>query len=196
MTSLHFLPGAKRFALRLPVNENVPNIGHKDELSIIQSSEVKSGSWPMSHYWCGGYRATQLERHDRIKEEVMRAIAAKDTVSASKGLTPTARVASWSARHRWWVLAATVLMLIAAIVASSVYEPQIQDGDAPVGEFSVGADILDSKFPHGSDASEALLFSHPELGVEDPSYRSKVEALVQDLLFAAGEGRHHILRDA
>ena len=111
----------------------------------------------------------------------MRTIAATDTVSATNGLTPTARVARWSARHRWWVLAATMLTLIAAIVASGVYEPQIQDDDAGVGESSVGADILDNKFPHGSDASEALLFSHPELGVEDPSYRSKVEALVEEL---------------
>ena len=111
----------------------------------------------------------------------MKTIAAEDTDTATNGLTPTARVARWSARHRWWVLAATVLTLVLAIVASGVYEPQIQDDDTPVGESGAGVDILDTKFPHGSDASEALLFSHPELGAEDPSYRSRVEALVQEL---------------
>ena len=111
----------------------------------------------------------------------MKTIASKDTDTATNGLTPTARVARRSARHRWWVLAATVLTLVLAIVASGVYEPQIQDDDTPVGESGAGVDILDTKFPHGSDASEALLFSHPELGVDDPSYRTRVEALVQEL---------------
>ena len=111
----------------------------------------------------------------------MTTITAKDMAVTTESLTPTARIARWSARHRWWVLAATVLTLIAAIVASGMYEPQLQDDDVGVGESAAGADVLDSKFPRGSDASEALLFSHPELGVENLSYRSKVEALVEEL---------------
>ena len=30
-------------------------------------------------------------------------------------VTPTAKVARWSAEHRWWVLAATVLVLVPAM---------------------------------------------------------------------------------
>ena len=116
-------------------------------------------------------------------------LGAKDEVATGVHQPPangthlsfTGRIAGWSARHRWWVLAATVLTLIAAIVASALYEPQIQDDDLGVGESRAGAEVLDGKFPRGSDASEALLFSHPELDVEDLSYRSRVEALVEEL---------------
>ena len=111
----------------------------------------------------------------------MTTITAHDEVTKTKGLTPTARVSRWSARHGWWVLAGTVLILVAAMFASGAYEPQLQEGDGGVGESMVGADVLNDKFPQGSDASESLLISHPVLGVESPSYRSKVDALVEDL---------------
>ena len=86
-----------------------------------------------------------------------------DMAGAMRGqpLTPTGRVSQWSAKHRWWVLAATLLVLMAAVFASSAFEVQLQDGEGNVGESKAGATVIDEKFPHGGEASEQLLFSHP-----------------------------------
>ena len=96
-------------------------------------------------------------------------------------LIPTARISQWSAKHRWWVLAATLLVLVAAVFASATYEPQLQDGDGGVRESKAASDLLDEKFPQGTDASEQLLFSNPSLSVDDPAYRETVEVLVAEL---------------
>jgi len=96
-------------------------------------------------------------------------------------LTPTARIAVWSGTHRWWVLAATVVVLALGVAASATFEVKLQDGDGGVGESDAGAQILDERFPRGSSASEQLLFSHGELTVDDPAYQARVSALVEQL---------------
>ena len=98
-----------------------------------------------------------------------------------QALTPTARVSQWSATHRWWVLAATLLVLVAAVFASITFEVRLQDGDGGVGESNAGAEVIDEKFPHGGDASEQLLFSHLDLSVDDLAYQQVVERLVGEL---------------
>ena len=95
-------------------------------------------------------------------------MASPQAISDMK-VTPTAKVARWSAKHRWWVLAATLLTLVASVVASGMYEPQLQDGDGDVGESKAASELLDEKFPQGTPSSEQLLFSHSELSVDDPS---------------------------
>ena len=101
--------------------------------------------------------------------------------NGSGSLTPTARISLWSARHRWWVFAATVLVLAAGIAASAMFEVKLQEGDGGVGESDAGAQILNERFPRGSSASEQLLFSHGELTVDDPAYQARVSALVEQL---------------
>ena len=46
-----------------------------------------------------------------------------DTVT----LSFTGRIANWSARHRWWVVAASVLVLVAAILVSGTVETKLLD---------------------------------------------------------------------
>ncbi|MEE8519066.1 MAG: MMPL family transporter, partial [Dehalococcoidia bacterium] len=101
--------------------------------------------------------------------------------SDGRKLTATARVAQWSARHRWWVLGATVLTLVAAIYASATIEPQILDGDGDIGESQRAFDVLREKFPRGSEASEQLLLSHGGISVTDPAFQEVAEALFADL---------------
>ena len=42
-------------------------------------------------------------------------------------LSFTGRIANWSARHRWWVVAASVMMLVLAVVASSTFKVNLLD---------------------------------------------------------------------
>ena len=94
-------------------------------------------------------------------------MASAQAVSNMK-VTPTAKVARWSAKHRWWVLAATLLTLVVSVVASGIYEPQLQDGDGDVGESKAASELLDDKFPSGTPSAEQLLFSNPDLSVDNP----------------------------
>ena len=96
-------------------------------------------------------------------------------------LSPTARISRWSAKQRWWVLAATLLTLVAAVAASAIYEPQLQDGDAAVGESKAASELLNERFPRGTPSPEQLLFSNPDLSVDDPGYQGTVETLVAQL---------------
>ena len=49
-------------------------------------------------------------------------------------LSFTGSIANWSARHRWWVVAASVLVLVMAVFVSSAVEPNILDDN----EFAEG----------------------------------------------------------
>ena len=110
------------------------------------------------------------------------AAKANQTSSTTKGLTPTARVANWSARHRWWVVAASVMMLVLAVLASSTFKVNLlDDNDIAEGESGEALRLLDERFGEGGAPSEQLVFRHPSLDVSDPVYRSNVEQLVEEL---------------
>ncbi len=104
---------------------------------------------------------------------------------ASNGtaLSPTARVARWSAAHRWVVLAATLLVLVGAVFASATYDVQIdEEGDVGVGDSGKASQILDENFPTGDNGvTEQVLFSNTELTVDNAAYRSTVETLIEEL---------------
>ena len=94
----------------------------------------------------------------------------------------TGRIARWSARHRWWVVAASVMMLVLAVVASSTFTPKLlDDNDITEGESGKAFRLLDEGFGEGGAPTEQLVFSHPSLDVDDPAYRSTVDRLVQEL---------------
>ena len=114
----------------------------------------------------------------------MKNIAAKANHmgSASNGLTPTARVARWSARHRWWVLAASVLVLVAAMFVSGTVETKMLDDDSGMeGESGEAIRLLDERFDQGGAPTEQLVFSNPSLDVDETAYRSTMERLVEEL---------------
>ena len=95
-----------------------------------------------------------------------------DTVS----LSFTGRIASWSARHRWWVVAASVMMLVLAVVASSTFKVKLlDDNDFLEGESGKAIRLLEERFGEGGAPTEQLVVSHPSLGVSDSKYRSMVE---------------------
>ncbi len=106
-------------------------------------------------------------------------------------LSPTARIAKWSARHRWWVVLASVLTIVVAMFVSSTVETRLLDGDAGgVGESQTAEVLLDQRFEadrvlqedaEASGRIELLVITHPSLTVEDPEFRSKVEELTREL---------------
>ena len=108
-------------------------------------------------------------------------MASAQAISDMK-VTPTAKVARWSAKHRWWVLAASVLVLMAAMFVSGTVEAKVRDSDSGMeGESGKAVQLLNERFGEGGAPAEQLVFSHPSLDVGDLVYRSTVEELVHEL---------------
>ena len=92
----------------------------------------------------------------------------------------TGRVASWSARHRWMVVGASVLVVALAMLAMSVVETNTLEYGGE-GEAAVGAKLVEEKFKIERPPTEQVVFSNPSLDASDPVYRTTVTELVQQL---------------
>ena len=104
----------------------------------------------------------------------------------------TGRIAGWSARHRWWVLGATVVVIALAIFVLATVETKERPDDDGVGESGRAYELIDERFS-GSDIPppveepgrhshrEMLIFSNPSLEVGDPLFRSTVEDTIARL---------------
>ena len=77
-------------------------------------------------------------------------------------LSFTGRIANWSARHRWWVVAASVLVIVLAMFVINNVETKTLDYNGE-GEASIGAKLIDERFKHKSPPTEQLVFSNPSL---------------------------------
>ena len=98
----------------------------------------------------------------------------------SSGLMFTGRIASWSAHHRWWVIAASVLVIVLAMFVLNTVETKTLDYNGE-GESAIGADLVNDRFQFNSAPTEQLVFSNPSLDAQDPRFRSTVTGLVQQL---------------
>ena len=92
----------------------------------------------------------------------------------------TGRVAYWSARHRWWVVAASVLVLVMAMFVSSTVETKELDYDGE-GEAADASDLMNERFDFDTAPTEQLVFSNPSLDADDPAYKQTVDDLVGQL---------------
>ena len=102
----------------------------------------------------------------------------------SDSLTPsfTGRIANWSARRRWWVVAASILIFVSAMLVSGTVETKLLDeSEFAQGESGEAVRLLEERFGDGGEPTEQLVFSHPSLAISDSVYRSMVERLVQEL---------------
>src|ERR671910_354303 len=99
-----------------------------------------------------------------------------------QGTSVTARIAAWSERHRWRVVGAWMLILIAAVVTSSLVAADTDTDVEPPGEAGEAAELFDERFGTGEEsAREVVVFSHPDLTVDQGAYQEKVEGLMSQL---------------
>ena len=96
------------------------------------------------------------------------------------GLSFTGRIGNWSARHRWWVVAASALFIVLAMFILNTVETEFLDYDGE-GESVKGNNLVEERFDVVPVPTEQLVFSNPSLDANDPVYRTTVEGLVRDL---------------
>ena len=121
--------------------------------------------------------ALRIRGRGKAPREGTDAQAAVDT----SALSFTGKIAAWSARHRWWVVAASVMMLVLAVLASSTFTPNLLDEENGEGEAAAGADLVSERFDITSPPTEQLVFSNPSLDTDSPLFRATVDGLVQQL---------------
>ena len=111
------------------------------------------------------------------------------TVAAmSQTLSATARVAYWSARHRWIVVVLSVATFALALFAIVTLGTEIRDGGG-VGDSGTGSELLNERFdvppPEGTvdvpSRTERIIFSNPSLDVDDPEFQATVVALTGEI---------------
>ena len=106
--------------------------------------------------------------------------------SASVGLSFTARIARWSAVHRWLILLAAVLVIVLAVLAIGMIGTETRDDGGGVGESGKGSELLNERFapdPAAVSAShtrrERVIFSNPSLDANDPLFVETVGSTLQ-----------------
>lgn len=97
---------------------------------------------------------------------------------AKSDLTLTGNIASWSARHRWWVVAASTFGAVLALLTIRVVEVSMYEGNGGEGDSAIGADLIAKRFRNNSPATEQLVFRNRSLDTSSPVFRSTVESLV------------------
>ena len=66
--------------------------------------------------------------------------------NANIGRSFTSRVAHWSARHRWLIMAASVAVIVGAFLSISFVGADTRGDDAGVGESGQGNELLHERF--------------------------------------------------
>ena len=109
--------------------------------------------------------------------------------SQGQALAFTGRIATWSARHRWWiVIGSAVLVVLSMFIIIAVGTDTRDDDDAP-GEAGQAQELKEDRlFSGGSTAAgpsqgpiEQLVFFNPSLEVDDPIYISTVQQVVEKI---------------
>ena len=110
----------------------------------------------------------------------------------SSTLSFTGRIAGWSARHRWWVVGGSALVVFLAVFVLFTVETKTRDdGDGP-GESGRAERLIDERFrgpeeipqdelPGFRTRTERLIFSNLSIEVDHPLFRSTVDSVIQDL---------------
>ena len=98
----------------------------------------------------------------------------------TSGLSFTGRITHWSATHRWWVVGGSLLFIVLAFMVLGNVETKTLEYNGE-GESAKAFDLIGDRFDVVVTPTEQLVFSNPSLDVNNPTYRSTVEGLVQQL---------------
>ena len=118
--------------------------------------------------------------NSRIMDPSDRTSQVNPTEVDTGGLSFTGRIAHWSASHRWWVVGGSFLFIVLAMFILSTVETKTLDYNGE-GESAKAFDLITDRFDVVVTPTEQLVFSNPSLDVNNPTYRSTVESLVQQL---------------
>jgi uncharacterized membrane protein YdfJ with MMPL/SSD domain len=100
----------------------------------------------------------------------------------TSGMSFTGRIAGWSAKRRWRVILASILLLASAFYVLSKVETKMYDGDGGEGDSAFAADLISERFENDDSAPvEQLVFSNLSLNANDPAYQATVQTLVDQL---------------
>ena len=100
--------------------------------------------------------------------------------SGELNISFTGRIAGWSARYRWLVLAGTLVVLVLAIflnITVGVETTEVFGAD----DSRHGQVLIEDRFEETVPLAELILFSNPSLDIDDPTFRATVESLVAEL---------------
>ena len=106
---------------------------------------------------------------------------AEESTVRGENLSFTGRIAAWSARRRWWVLAGSVMTIVLAMVVLSTVETKLYDGDGGEGDSVAGAELIDERFENDSRPTEQVVFHAANLDANSPEYRATVDTLIERL---------------
>src|SRR5262245_20920199 len=91
------------------------------------------------------------------------------------------RIARWSYRRRWWMLAIWIVALFGFIALGQKYHGNYaEDFSLPGTESQHAFDLLKSRFPSQS-GDEARLVFRATAGVSDPSVQQTIEGVLKDI---------------
>ncbi len=106
--------------------------------------------------------------------------ARSEGVGSSPGISFTGRIANWSARHRWWVIGASLMVVVLAFFVLNAVETKTLDYIGE-GESAVGSELIQDRFDVSPSPTEQLVFSNPSLDANDSEFQATVDGLVQEL---------------
>ena len=84
--------------------------------------------------------------------------ARSEGVGSSPGISFTGRIANWSARHRWWVIGASLMVVVLAFFVLNAVETKTLDYIGE-GESAVGSELIQDRFDVTPSPTEQLVFS-------------------------------------
>ncbi len=96
-------------------------------------------------------------------------------------MTFTGKIANWSARRRWWVISAAVLVIAMSMTFPGQLETKMYEGDGGEGDSGIAGELIDERFNAKSQATEQLVFNHETLDVDSQAYEAVVQSLAAEL---------------
>lgn len=106
--------------------------------------------------------------------------APKTRISNERKYLFTGRISGWSARHKWLVLAGTMLVLIGSFYLSSSFGVKTSEVMG-AGDAQRANELIEDRFEEVNPPSESIIISNPNLDVADPRFRKAVEPVVAEL---------------
>ncbi|MBI5870083.1 MAG: MMPL family transporter [Actinobacteria bacterium] len=97
------------------------------------------------------------------------------------------RISGWSARHRWLVLAGTLLVLIGSFYLSSSLGVKTSEVMG-AGEAQRANELMENRFAEADPPSESILIGNPDYDVGDAEFQTAVAPIVAELKGFEGVG--------